>query len=122
MPNKEVVRDREKKLKRKQRLIRVWEFSLPEGGKPLVFETEEGDLWQLCDVGLGWTRFQNVEPDWVEHPAVKPHLPAQIVPRPDDVKPWDYEFRLKNGAVLWVKSRKQEKTFQWGVRRRNRNT
>ena len=53
LPGKEVVKDRERKLKRKQRLVRVWEFDLPEGGKPLVFEMQNGTLWQLCDAGLG---------------------------------------------------------------------
>lgn len=122
LPGKEVVRDRMKTLKRQQRLIRVWEFTLPDGGKPLIFEMEDGNLWQLCDVGLGWTRFQKAESDWVEHPAVKPYLPAQIIPRPKDAKPWEYEFKLKDAAVLWVKPGKHEKTFQWGVRTRNRST
>jgi hypothetical protein len=122
LPRKDIVRNLQKKLKRKQRLIHVWEFSLPESGKPLVFEMEDGSLWQLCDVGLGWTRFQKAETDWVEHPAVKPYLPAEIIPRPKDAKPWEYEFRLKNGAVLWVKPGKHERTFQWGVRKRNRST
>ncbi len=121
LPGKEIVRDQEKKLKRKQRLIRVWEFSLPVGGKPLIFEMEDGNLWQLCDIGLSWTRFQKPEPHWVEHPAVKPYLPADIIPRPKDAKPWEYAFRLRNGAILWVKPGKHERTFQWGVRTKNRS-
>jgi hypothetical protein len=122
LPGKNIVRNLEKKLKRKRRLIHVWEFSLPESGKPLIFEMEDGSLWQLCDVGLGWTRFQKTESDWVEHPAVKPYLPAEINPRPKDAKPWEYEFRLKNGAILWVKPGKHERTFRWGVRTRIRST
>jgi hypothetical protein len=116
LPNKEAVRELENKLKRRQRLIRVWEYTLPEGGRPLIFETEGGRLWQLCDVGLGWTRFTQVQPSWVEHPEIKQHLPADIEPRPKGAKPWEYEFRLRNGAVLWVKPGRREKTFQWGVR------
>jgi hypothetical protein len=120
LPGKEVVRDREKKMKRQRRVIRVWKFKLPEGGNPLIFEMEDGSLWQLCDIGLGWTQFQKTESHWVEHPAVKPFLPAMIIPRPKDAKPWEYEFKLNKGAILWVKPGKHEKTFQWGVKTKNR--
>lgn len=122
LPGKDVVRDLEKKLKRKQRLVRAWEFELPEGGKPLVFEMQDGSLWQLCDAGLGWTRFQKTEPHWVEHPAIQPYLPADIIPRPKHCKPWEYEFKLKAGAVLWVKPGRHDRTFQWGIRTKNTGT
>lgn len=122
LPGKAVAKELEKKLKRKQRLIRVWEFELPEGGKPLVFEMQDGTLWQLCDAGLGWTRFQNTEPHWVEHPAIQHHLPADITPRPKGINPWEYEFKLKGGATFWVKPGKHPQTFQWGIRTKNRGT
>ncbi|MDD3950455.1 MAG: hypothetical protein PHW59_04915 [Desulfobacterales bacterium] len=116
LPGKNAVRQVEKKLRGKQRLVHVWEFQLPEGGKPLVFEMADGTLWQLCDVGLGWTRFQKTEPHWVEHPVIKPYLPADIAPRPGGAKPWEYEFRLKRGAVFWVQPGQQPQTFRWGIR------
>ena len=99
---KNTVMELKKKLKHSQRLVRVWEFTLPDGLKPLIFETQEGSLWQLCDLGLGWTRFDRVQPDWIEHPAIKPYLPADIIPRPKGAKPWDYEFRLGQGAVSYT--------------------
>jgi hypothetical protein len=95
---------------------------LPDGAKPLVFEMQDRTLWQLCDAGLGWTRFENTEPHWIEHPAVKPYLPADITPRPKDAKPWEYEFSLKAGAVLWVRPGKIPKTFRWGIRKKHRGT
>jgi hypothetical protein len=116
LPDRQTVRELEKKLSRRQRLIRVWEFTLDDGRKPLIFELVDGSLWQLSDVGLGWTRFQEVGPGWTEHPAFKPHLPADILPRPEPTGPWDYEFALANGAVLWVKPGRQKQTFRWGVR------
>lgn len=122
LPGKGVVKEREKKLKRKQRLSRVWEFELLEGGKPLVFEMQDGTLWQLCDAGLGWTRFHNAEPHWVEHPDIQPYLPADITPRPKSIKPWEYEFNLKSDAVLWVKPGRHPQTFQWGIRTKSRAT
>ena len=116
LPGRDAVKQIEKKLKGKTRLIRVWESELPEGGKPLVFELQDGSLWQLCDAGLGWTRFERIEPYWVEHPAIQPYLPADISPRPKVERPWEYEFTLKHGAVLWVKPGRRPQTFRWGVR------
>lgn len=122
LPGKDTGKQIAKKLKGKQRLLRVWEFDIPEGGKLLVFELQDGSLWQLCDVGLGWTRFRRTESHWVEHPAIKPYLPADISPRPNDAKPWEYEFKLKRGAVLWVKPGGRPQTFQWGIRTKTGGT
>ncbi len=116
LPDRGTVRELAKKLSGRQRLIRVWEFALDNGRKPLIFELADGSLWQLSDVGLGWTRFQKVDPNWTEHPAIKLHLPADIFPRPRAFAPWDYEFTLANGAVLWVKPGRQKQTFKWGMR------
>lgn len=122
LPGKSVVREREKKLKQKQLLVRLWEFDVSDGRKPLIFEMQDGSLWQLCDAGLGWTRFDKIEPHWVEHPAVKPYLPAVIMPRPKDAKSWEYEFNLKDDAVLWVRPGKYPQTFHWGIRKKHRGT
>jgi hypothetical protein len=121
LPDRQTVRELEKKLSRRQRLIRVWEFILDDGRKPIIFELADGSLWQLSDVGLGWTRFKEVGLGWMEPPAVKPHLPADILPRPEPTGPWNYEFALANGAVLWVKPGRQKQTFRWGVRAPNRS-
>jgi hypothetical protein len=116
LPDRQTVHELEKRLARRRRLIRVWEFTLDDGRKPLIFELADRSLWQLSDVGLGWTRFQQISPAWREHPMIKPHLPADVVPRPKATAPWDYEFTLANGAVLWVKPGSQKQTFKWGVR------
>jgi len=111
-----------RKLKKKERLVCAWEFSLPNGTKPLIFETEDGYLWQFCDVGLGWTYYDNIGTDWQKNEIIKNYLPANINPRPKDAKPWDYEFRLAQGAILWVKKGRRPKTFKWGIRTKDKNT
>lgn len=116
LPDRQAVRELEKKLGRRQRLVRVWQFALDDGRKPLIFELADRSMWQLSDVGLGWTQFHEIGPGWTEHPAIKPHLPADILLRPQPTVPWDYEFALSNGAVLWVKPGRQKQTFRWGVR------
>ncbi len=116
LPGKQAARELGKKLTRRQRLTRVWEFALDDGRRPLIFELADGSFWQLCDVGLGWTHYRTICRGWGEHPAVKPYLPAEILPRPEAANPWDYEFTLTKGAVLWVKPGRQQYTFRWGMR------
>jgi len=116
LPDKHAVREVEKKLSRRQRLVRVWEFVLEDGGKPMIFELADGSFWQLSDVGLGLTKFQTIGPGWTEIAAIKPYLPAQILPRPQHAAAWKYTFTLSAGAVLWVEPGQQKGTFRWGVR------
>lgn len=115
LPDKYRIQELNKKLKGKQRLIRVWECILPNGRKPLVFELQDGTLWDLCDVGLAWSQFQCVEKDWIEQSNFLPFLPADIFLRPKDAKPWNFQFNLKGGAILWVKPGKHPRTFKWGI-------
>lgn len=116
LPGRDTVRELGRKLSKPQRLVHVWHITKAQGSTSLIFELVDASLWQLSDVGLGWTRFQKVDPSWTEHPATKPHLPANILPRPKVHAPWDYEFTLANGAMLWVKPGLREHTFRWGVR------
>ena len=120
LPNIKSVREMEKKLSIRQQLIRVWEYNLDDERRPMIFELADGSLWQLSDVGLGWTRSQEIGPTWTEHPLIKPFLPAYILPRPKSKAAWEYEFILGDGAILWVKPVPDKQTFQCGVRIRKR--
>ena len=110
-----------RKLKKQERLVRVWEFKLPDGTLPLIFETEDGFLWQLCDVGLGWTNYDKIGPDWKENKNFQTYLPANINPRPKDCHPWNYELKLAKNAVLWVKPGRRVRSFKWGIRTKSKN-
>jgi len=112
----EPLPQKKRKLKKQERLVRAWEFKLPDGTLPLIFETEDGCLWQLCDVGLGWTNFDRIGPDWKVNKVIQPYLPANIDPRPKNCQPWEYEFKLSKNAVLWVKPGSRERSFKWGIR------
>ena len=107
---------RKRKLKKQERLVHVWEFKLPDGTLPLIFETQDSCLWQLCDIGLGWTYYNRIGTHWKENKIIQPYLPANINPRPKDCQSWEYEFKLNKNAVLWVKPRSQERSFKWGIR------
>ena len=40
---------------KQERIIYVWDVETNEGTVTQVFECDDGSLWQLCDIGLGWT-------------------------------------------------------------------
>jgi hypothetical protein len=120
LPGRQAVKSLEKKLCKLQRLARVWQIGGEHGQTSLIFELADGTLWQLCDVGLGPTKFQEVDSAWTELLATRPHLPADVIPRPKSVTPWEYEFTLANGAVLWVKPGRIKQTFRWGIRQSKR--
>ena len=102
--------------KKQEKIIRAWEFALPNGTKPLIFETEDGCLFQLCDVGLGWTYYDKIGNDWKINEKIQTFLPATIKPRPKDCQPWNYEFRLLKGSMLWIRPGTRPRTFIWGVK------
>ncbi len=110
-----------RKLKKQERLVRVWEFKLPDGTVPLIFETQDSCLWQLCDIGLGWTYYDRISTHWKENKIIQPYLPANINPRPKDCHPWEYEFKLRKNVFLWVKPGSQERSFKWGIKTKPQN-
>jgi len=101
--------------------VRVWEFKLPDGTVPLIFETQDSCLWQLCDIGLGWTYYDRISTHWKENKIIQPYLPANINPRPKDCHPWEYEFKLRKNVFLWVKPGSQERSFKWGIKTKPQN-
>jgi hypothetical protein len=107
-----------RKFKKQERLVRVWEVPLPSKAKTLVFETDDGCRWQLCDVGLGWTYHDTVESSWKENKEIQRYLPANINPRPKHDKRWHFQFKLAKGAIFWVKPGRAEFTFHWGIKRK----
>jgi|LSQX01.2.fsa_nt_gb hypothetical protein len=107
--------------KKKERLVKVWDVEVNDGLITQIFETDDGNLWQLSDVGLGWTKFNTPEPNWHVNEIFQKHLPATINPRPSISESWKYEFQLANDAVFWVKPGKKKKSYAWGINE-HRNT
>ena len=102
-------------LKKQERIVRVWDVKVGDNLVTQIFETEDGCLWQFCDVGLGWTRLEKPAPEWTINERLQEYLPANINPRPSITEPWNYEFHLAKGAVLWVKRGKRERSYTWGI-------
>jgi hypothetical protein len=108
-------------VKKQERIERAWDVKVGDNLITQIFETEDGCLWQFCDVGLGWTPFEKPAPDWAINGRLQRYLPANINPRPPIVEPWNYEFNLAKGAVLWVKRGKRERTYTWGIKAPSRS-
>lgn len=102
--------------KKQERVLRVWDVEVTNGLITQIFETDDGNLWQLCDIGLGWTKFEKPESNWNINENIQKHLPANINPRPTRSESWNYEFQLAKGAIFWVKRGKREKSYTWGVK------
>jgi hypothetical protein len=101
--------------KKQERLIKAWDVKIGDNVTTQIFETEDGCLWQFCDNGLGWTCFKKPAPDWKVNEFIQKFLPANINPRPPISAPWNFEFALGRGAVLWVKRGKNERTYTWDI-------
>jgi hypothetical protein len=106
----------QRRLKKRERIIRVWDVKVPEGLVAQVFESEDGCLWQFCDVGLGWTRFEKPEVDWKSNETIQRYLPAYVDPRPLISEPWNYELALAKGVILWVKHGTEKRSYIWGLK------
>jgi len=107
----------QRRLRKQETIVRAWDAPAPDSQATLIFELEDGSLWQLSDIGLTWTRFSSTAPDWGENPRIKPYLPAQTNPRPGTAGSWDYELALGADARLVVGlNKKRPKAFVWRLR------
>lgn len=98
----------QQRMPRKQETV-VNVFNVPTGSghTVLVFETDDGLLWQLCDVGLGWSPYDHVDPSWPIVQKFAGLLPARINPRPKAAAPWTFEIPFGASATLAVFPGKQ---------------
>ena len=91
------------RMPRKQETV-VNVFNVPTafGHAILVFQTDDGLLWQLCDAGLGWSPYDHVDPSWPMAQEFAGLLPARITPRPKASAPWTFEVPFGARAILTV--------------------
>jgi hypothetical protein len=88
-------------LRKQETLVQV--FNVPTAsGHVLVFQTDDGLLWQLCDAGLGWSPYERVDPAWPLAQKFTALLPVKINPRPTKSAPWSFEIPIGSRAVLSV--------------------
>jgi hypothetical protein len=94
--------NQQRRPKKEETIVAAFDIPLASGRTLLIFQTQDGVLWQLCDGGLGWTHYDAVDPAW---PAAKNFgdlLPAKINPRPPVSAPWTFEIQFGPKARLSV--------------------
>jgi hypothetical protein len=106
----------QRRLKKEELVIAIYQVPIPEGGTTLVFETDDHVLWQLCDIGLGWTHFDRVGPDWQEPELFRSILPARVRPRVETAVPWQYDIGIGIKAVLVVRPSHDRNTFNYRLK------
>lgn len=82
----------------------------------LIFETGDSMLWQLCEVGLGWCPFREVDPGWTLARDFADFLPATIVPRPPTTVPWNYDLVFGKRVVLRIRLKENDTHPTFGLR------
>lgn len=102
--------------KKRERIIKAWKAPGPDKTFAIILQSEDGLLWQFCDVGLGWSSYDSVQSNWLIHERIQRYLPASINPRPSISKPWNYEFTLANNVILWVTLDESMRQFRYGLK------
>jgi hypothetical protein len=88
-------------LRRTERIVRAWITETRNPAYP-IFESEDGALWQLADIGLAWAPYDSLAQEWAPHPF-QTCLPATCAPRPVDAQPWKYTLRFGNRGIVRVR-------------------
>jgi hypothetical protein len=93
----------QRKPRKEEIIIAVFDTPTPSGRYVLVFQTEDALLWQLCDAGLGWAPYDKAEPSWPVATKFSDLLPARINPRPKASAPWSFDIQFGSKATLSVR-------------------
>lgn len=84
--------DSQRMPRKQETVVKVFNVPTASGHTLLVFQTDDGLLWQLCDEGLGWSPYDHADPSWPLVEKLADLLPARINPRPKTSAPWTFEI------------------------------
>jgi hypothetical protein len=117
VPLEEIKPERRLRSKGKETIVAVYDVPTPSGASStLIFETSDNRLWQLCDVGLGWSPYESIGTSWRRCDIFDPFLPASVDPRPKLRTPWNYGIDFSGKAILLVRL-SDDGLFRWTVKR-----
>jgi len=108
--------EKKRKLKSIEKLIRIWTVKNRDCNF-YIFETDDNELWSLCDVGLGWTSKKKVESEWILEDIFNKYLPSDIVPRPKNITAWNYSFSLKEKMIIKINKLESESFYRIGIKK-----
>lgn len=110
----------QRRLKKEELVVAVYDVPITGGGMTLVFETDDHALWQLCDVGLGWSRYQTVSSEWHQAEPFQDILPARVTPRPKTTAAWQYDIPFGPETTLVVRLAENKRNFIYRLKRKDR--
>lgn len=96
-------------------IIEAWIIRAGPGAGGLALRDSAGDMWQLCDAGLGWSYDREPEEGWVPFSKLLALLPAKIVARPKGARPWNYKLHVSTGALICVE-REVTGGIRWSIK------
>jgi len=108
----------QRRLKKEETVIAVYDVAMSDGGTTLVFETDDQALWQLFDVGLGWSKYDEIGKDWRHAAPFRDVVPARVRPRPEAKAPWEYDIPFGPKATLIVGLSPDKKRFTYRLKRK----
>lgn len=106
----------QRKSYKQETIIKVFDVPTSSGNSILVFQSADGVLWQLCDVGLGWTHYDRAEPAWPVATKFDKLLPARINPRPKIRASWNFDIPFSSQVTLSVRPGKRSGEVIYGLR------
>ncbi len=92
-----------RKLKKEETIIGAFRAKTTGEYYALKSQTEDGELWQLCDAGLGWTFYDKPGTSWAVDEKLSSFLPAKVNPRPKITAPWNYDLQFGSNGALSVR-------------------
>jgi hypothetical protein len=95
--------NQQRKPKKEEMIVAVFNAPAESNRNVLIFQTEDGALWQLCDAGLGWAPCDKVDPSWPVANKFGSLLPAKTNPRPPVKAPWTFDLQIGPKAHLAVR-------------------
>jgi hypothetical protein len=104
-----------RELKKQEIVTKAYRVPLESGAHHLIFQTKDGCLWMLCEIGLGWSTDESPQAGWSEDSKIQEFLPATINPRPHTSGPWHYDLPLGHKAMISV--RNSDGKVTWRINR-----
>jgi hypothetical protein len=92
---------------KEETMSRVFDVPTVSGHSVLIFQSDDGVLWQLCDAGLGWTAYDRPDPAWLAAKKFERLLPVRVNPRPKTLAPWNFDMPFGSKATLSVRPGKR---------------
>jgi len=99
---------KQRKFNKVERLIKIWTVKVGDN-KFQIFETKDHEFWGLCEIGLGWSKYTQVQDDWIIEERYNKYLPADINPRPKITEIWNYSFKLNNNVMMIIQKTENDK-------------